>query len=115
MTGPILDCVFCRIVAKQEPAEEVFRNNMTIAITPRHPVTPGHLLVIPATHVADFTEKPALSAFVMHTAAVLAAGMGPCNLITSKGPEATQTVFHLHLHLVPRHYGDGLALPWPPR
>jgi histidine triad (HIT) family protein len=48
----------------------------------------------------------------MRMAASLAREMGPCNLITSKGREATQTVFHMHLHLVPRAENDGLLLPW---
>ncbi len=52
----------------------------------------------------------------MRYAAQWAAGhrMNPCNLITSAGREATQTVFHLHIHVVPRRDGDGLALPWTP-
>jgi histidine triad (HIT) family protein len=85
---------------------------MVMAFVPLNPVTPGHVLVIPTIHVADFTTKPSVSAFVMHKAAELAADIGPCNLITSKGREATQSVFHLHVHLVPRQLDDGLLLPW---
>lgn len=106
------ECVFCHIVAGSEPAEVVRRGHDAIAIVPLQPVTPGHLLVLPVFHVADFTEKPSVSAAAMHLAANVAHDMGPCNLITSKGREATQSVFHLHLHLVPRRENDGLALPW---
>jgi histidine triad (HIT) family protein len=110
------DCVFCRIVAEEEPATFVANWEHCIAIEPINPVTPGHVLVIPRRHVADFTESAYESAEAMRLAALLAREIGPCNLITSKGSEATQSVFHLHLHLVPRAANDGLALPWtPPR
>ena len=106
-------CPFCDIVAGKAPAQVVHEWPNAIAIVPLNPVTSGHLLVIPRLHVADFTVWPYVSATVMQHAAELAAADGrPMNLITSKGREATQTVYHLHLHLVPRIEGDGLALPW---
>lgn len=80
---------------------------------PLNPVVEGHLLVIPKKHVHDFTEDAEISAEVMRVAS-LYAGLhgGEYNLITSKGKNATQSVFHLHVHLVPRNDGDGLKLPW---
>lgn len=105
-------CPFCEIIAGQAPATIVDRWDDAIAIVPLGPVVDGHLLVIPTVHVADFTSDPVVSAATMRRAAELMAGMGPCNLITSKGRPATQSVFHLHLHLVPRAANDGLALPW---
>lgn len=107
------DCVFCRIVAGQEPAKVVARWEDVIAIVPLNPVTEGHVLVIPNAHVRDATEDPIITASVMARAAYLA--KSPCNIITSAGEEATQTVFHLHVHIVPRRKGDGLHLPWTPR
>ncbi|OLT24430.1 hypothetical protein BJF79_13570 [Actinomadura sp. CNU-125] len=86
-----------------------------MAFTPLSPVTTGHILVVPREHVPDFAASPAVSAIAMSLAAELADGMGPVNLITSRGAEATQTVRHLHLHLVPRREDDGLLLPWSPR
>jgi histidine triad (HIT) family protein len=85
-----------------------------IAIVPLGPVVEGHVLVIPGTHVEDWTSAAYVSAMTMHRAVELAQShnFGPCNLITSKGAEATQSVFHLHLHIVPRAENDGLALPW---
>ncbi|WP_456228936.1 HIT family protein [Streptomyces sp. YJ-C3] len=77
-------------------------------------VTPGHVLVIPRAHVADVGVDPAVSARTMRRAAELAADLGECNIITSRGESATQTVFHLHLHVLPRYPEDGLALPWAP-
>lgn len=107
-------CVFCGIVAGTDPATVVCEWDDALAIIPLNPVTEGHYLVIPKVHVADFSEDPAVSAATMHRAAQLA-GLLPTaqlNVITSKGPAATQSVYHLHLHLVPRRENDGLALPW---
>jgi histidine triad (HIT) family protein len=86
-----------------------------IAIRPRHPVTTGHTLVIPFAHVADVGTDPAVSARTMAAAAQLAGELEAANVITSRGAAATQTVRHLHLHVVPREYGDGLPLPWTPQ
>lgn len=106
-------CVFCQIVAGAEPANIVRRWKDTIAIVPLSPVVDGHLLVIPNRHVADFTTSLHVSGTTMVCAAQLAGQLDkPMNLITSKGSEATQTVWHLHIHLVPRAAGDRLALPW---
>ncbi|MER5817382.1 HIT domain-containing protein [Streptomyces californicus] len=105
-------CVFCRIVAGQAPADVIREWEDVIAIRPLHPVTPGHVLVIPHTHVPDVGERPLVSARAMACAAELAADLAAVNVITSKGSAATQTVAHLHLHIVPRTAGDALSLPW---
>lgn len=106
-------CPFCEIAAGRAPATIVREWPDALAIVPLNPVVDGHLLVIPRVHVADFTTAHYVSAVTMHRAAELAADIDqPMNLITSKGREATQSVFHLHLHLVPRSENDGLALPW---
>lgn len=106
-------CVFCRIVTGEARAEIYAQWDDAIAITPLYPVTPGHLLVVPIEHVTDFTSSPELTGEVMrHASWVAKACGGSYNLITSAGAEATQTVFHLHVHLVPRRAGDGLLLPW---
>jgi histidine triad (HIT) family protein len=105
-------CPFCEIVAGRAPATVIRGWPDALAIVPRGPVVDGHLLVIPKAHVSDFGENPDVSAAIMRRAAELSAGRGPMNLITSRGKEATQSVWHCHLHLVPRAAGDGLALPW---
>ncbi|WP_078890915.1 HIT family protein [Streptomyces sp. NRRL B-1381] len=105
-------CVFCRIVAGRAPADVVREWDDVVAIRPLHPVTPGHILVIPHTHVPDVGQDPDVSARTMACAAELAAELPAANVITSKGTAATQTVAHLHLHLVPRTAGDDLPLPW---
>lgn len=116
--GPAPDtetCPFCEIAAGRAPATFVYTWPDALAFVPHNPVTKGHTLVIPRVHVADFATDPEVSAATMRRAAEAASGIrpdGPMNLITSWGSAATQSVFHLHLHLVPRAENDGLALPW---
>lgn len=112
-------CVFCEIAAGRSPAKHRGTWISTIVFEPLNPVTPGHLLVAPRTHVQDAAEDPQVTATVMYDAAALVgmlARVDPryesANIITSIGAPATQTVFHLHVHIVPRSEGDGLALPW---
>lgn len=102
-------CPFC---ARIDAGDYAVRWGTTVAFPPRNPVTPGHTLVLPVRHVADAAHDPDITAETMRHAAYLAAGAAPCNLITSIGAAATQTVGHLHIHVVPRRPGDGLALPW---
>jgi histidine triad (HIT) family protein len=116
-------CVFCRIVQGEAPADvvEQYRSgatsaerHMTWVIRPLNPVTEGHVLVIPYHHVPAFGIFEELDGEVMRAASRYVAEQGDpsCNIITSVGEEATQTVKHLHVHVVPRHEGDGLKLPW---
>lgn len=105
------DCVFCDIVAGIEVSRSLrWWAGGVMSFEPLNPVTPGHLLVVPFAHVTDALHSPFTTGLVMATAASIAER--PCNLITSCGPEATQTVMHLHVHLIPRRPGDGLLLPW---
>jgi histidine triad (HIT) family protein len=107
-------CPFCEIVAGRAPATIIRRWDDALAIVPLSPVVYGHTLVIPKTHVTDFVADPDVTAATTRHAAELAGEFpaGAMNLITSRGKAATQSVFHLHLHLVPRAANDGLALPW---
>ena len=106
------DCPFCARIAA---GEYTLFDEHAVAFEPLNPVTPGHLLVVPRRHVVDAGSHPLVASRAMYFAAQLA---GPCgwaesyNLITSAGSAATQTVPHLHIHLVPREEGDGLHLPW---
>jgi histidine triad (HIT) family protein len=83
-----------------------------VSFEPLGPVVPGHLLVVPKRHVTDARVDPAVTADTYRVAALLAREAGECNLITSVGAAATQSVFHLHVHVVPRRPSDGLRLPW---
>lgn len=105
-------CIFCQITQGKAPATVVRCWTDALAIVPLNPVVDGHTLIIPNAHVVDFTTDPIVTAAAMARAAELARDKGPSNIITSRGREATQSVFHLHLHLVPRATNDGLALPW---
>jgi histidine triad (HIT) family protein len=116
----VRDCDFCGIVRGEQPAQIVYETGTVLAFLPLNAVAPGHTLVIPRLHTPDFLSCPAplagaLSAAAAHVgravrAAVAADGM---NLITSAGAAASQTVFHLHVHLVPRWDGDALGRLWP--
>ncbi|MDI5982181.1 HIT domain-containing protein [Amycolatopsis magusensis] len=100
-------------MAGNAPASVVRRWHDVLAIRPRGGgVVAGHVLVIPHEHVRDFGADPAVTAVTAAAAAELAAELPNCNVIANQGPEATQTVPHLHLHVVPRAAGDGLRLPW---
>jgi histidine triad (HIT) family protein len=114
------DCDFCAIGQRDRPAEVVCTGAAWIAFFPIEPATPGHTLVIPRLHVEDLWKlEPDLAAELM--AAVIKVGraietaLAPegMNLITSAGSAAEQTVFHLHLHVVPRWRRDGFGRIWP--
>lgn len=107
-------CVFCDIVAGSAPAVVQYRWRDAVAITPLNPVVEGHVIVIPHAHVRDAFIDPLITGYTMARAAdyLQITRTHPANLITSIGREATQTVFHLHVHVVPRRAGDGLSLPW---
>ena len=113
------DCPFCKRIAAGEYAS--FTSDPDVVwFEPLNPVTPGHLLFVPVRHVTSALEVPYVTALTMEIASRVAAklramalpGEWSCNLITSAGAAATQTVRHLHIHLVPRVEGDGLHLPW---
>lgn len=106
---PKSNCVFCDRV---DNGQFDIQWLDAVSFEPLNPVVPGHKLVVPRIHVENFTDYPRVTAGAMEAAAILARGMGDCNLITSKGAAATQTIKHLHIHLVPRRAGDGLHLPW---
>jgi histidine triad (HIT) family protein len=110
-------CVFCAIAAGTSPAAVVREWDDAVAFMPLEPVVQGHTLVIPKVHVADFVQDPDVTGLTAKRAAGLARdrGMLSANLITSMGEDATQSVYHLHFHLIPRAAHDGFALPWDPR
>ena len=112
--GFVSDCVFCQISRGEAPAEILRANEEHLVIVPLNPVTEGHVLVIPRIHVVDAAENLNITGRIMEWAGHWVATKTnlSANIITSIGPEATQTVFHFHVHVVPRRKGDGLALPW---
>jgi histidine triad (HIT) family protein len=107
-------CVFCDIIAADDSTVIVAATERCVIFKPLNPVTEGHLLVVPDRHVASAAEDWGLTGHVFEIAALWASHVGAraFNLITSAGPAATQTIEHLHVHIVPRYDGDGLHLPW---
>ena len=115
------DCLFCKIVAGELPATVVAEDERTVAFMDINPATRGHALVVPRAHAADLLAiDPDDLAACVAAAQRLAArvqetlGADGVNLINSCGAAAWQTVFHFHLHVIPRYTGDPLKLPWTP-
>lgn len=114
-------CVFCEIVARRQPAEIVYEDERTMAFMDIHPANPGHTLVIPKRHAATIFEiDEEDAAAVMRTAVRVARAIRQAlapeglNLVQSNGRAASQEIFHLHVHVIPRWVGDGLRLARPP-
>ncbi|WP_369265817.1 HIT family protein [Streptomyces harbinensis] len=109
-------CVFCDIAAGTAPATVLREWPDALAIVPRGGCTPGHVLVIPRVHVRDAVSDPDVYGAVSRRAAQYAATIGSdCNLAVNCGPVAGQTVWHLHVHFIPRRPADGLPMPWTPQ
>ena len=115
------DCLFCKIVAGEIPATKVHEDETTIAFMDINPATRGHLLVIPRRHARDLHEigDDDLAAVVsvgkrLAARVVERLGADGVNLHQSNGAAAWQTVFHFHLHVIPRYADDPLRLPWTP-
>lgn len=112
------DCVFCTKMddVLADDGLEWNRQGNICWFRPLNPVVPGHFLFVPYAHVEDAGENPAVTGAVFAEAARFGEKYrhwyGDFNLITSAGTDATQTVFHLHVHYVPRKPNDGLHLPW---
>jgi len=115
------DCLFCGIVAGSIPSETIDSDERTVAFMDINPATPGHALVVPREHSADLLEIGPEDL----TATILAAQRlskrmkdvleaDGINLINACGAAAWQTVFHFHIHVVPRYEDDPLKLPWVP-
>jgi histidine triad (HIT) family protein len=114
------DCVFCKIVAKQIPATVVHEDKDTLAFMDIGQVNPGHVLVALKQHAENiFALDDAQAAAVFRSAATVARAIRAAfqpeglSVYQANGKAAGQTVFHLHIHLVPRHEGDGMELTWP--
>lgn len=114
------ECVFCGIVAGRIPASKVHEDELTLAFMDIGEVNPGHVLVMVKPHVENiYGLDDALAAAVFRTAARVARAQKKAYspegvmLYQANGAAAGQTVYHFHLHLVPRHARDGMRLTWP--
>jgi histidine triad (HIT) family protein len=115
------DCIFCKIVAGELPATKVDEDERTVSFMDINPATRGHALVIPRAHARDLHEiEPDDLAACARAAQRLAGRMGEAlgadgvNLLNACGAAAWQTVFHFHVHVIPRYADDPLRLPWVP-
>lgn len=119
------DCIFCAIVAGQATSHPVYEDEHCLAFLDVNPLTRGHTLVVPRRHAADLlalSEDDAQHVMraTHRVAFLLEARLQPAgiNLVQANRAAAMQTVFHMHMHVVPRYEGDGLmpaSQGWRPR
>lgn len=116
------DCIFCGIVAGDMPAQVLDADEHTVAFMDISPATRGHALVVPRSHSADLFEISEVdlertTVAARRLAKKIEAALEPdgFNILNACRPAAWQTVFHFHLHVIPRYEDDPLELPWIPR
>ena len=115
------DCIFCKIAGGELPATRVAEDDRTVTFMDINPATRGHVLVVPREHAKDLyaiepTDLAAVAQAAQRIAAVMPERLGAAgvNLLNSCGRAAWQTVFHFHIHVIPRYDADPLRLPWTP-
>ena len=114
------DCVFCKIVAGQIPSTKVYEDEHTLAFMDLGQVNPGHVLVAEKKHAPhlfelDETQAAAVARACVKVSKAIQSAFKPegLSVYQANGKAAGQTVFHYHVHLLPRHAGDGMELTWP--
>jgi histidine triad (HIT) family protein len=122
MPGAVNDCIFCAIVAGDAPAEIIDSDERTVTMMDINPATRGHALVIPKAHTEDLLsigedDLQATAVSAQRIAKRMEGSLKPdgFNLINACRVAAWQTVFHFHIHVIPRYEDDPLKLPWIPR
>jgi histidine triad (HIT) family protein len=115
------DCPFCRIASGDEPSDMVYESDDVVAFLDARPVFPGHTLVVPRRHVLTYLDLPAdliepFFAAGQQVTAAVTKGMAAQGSFVAMNNVVSQSVAHLHLHVVPRTKGDGLrGFFWPRR
>lgn len=116
------ECIFCAICAGAAPAQIVDSDERTVSFMDINPATPGHALVIPRTHSEDLLsvsdeDLAATTLAARRLTDRMERALEPAgfNLLNACRPAAWQTVFHFHIHVIPRYEDDPLKLPWIPR
>lgn len=114
-----MDCIFCKIVNGEIPSDKIFEDDEVVAFLDIRPVNRGHSLVVPKKHFENILATPdeVLSTMIAHTKKIAAGiakatGADGFNIGINTGVASGQTVFHTHLHIIPRFNNDGLK-PWP--
>lgn len=115
-------CIFCKIAAGTIPSTKLYEDGETLAFMDINPANPGHCLVIPKAHFPTVFALPpeafaAAGRTVIKVAKAVQAALTPdgINLLQANGPGAGQSVFHFHIHVLPRRHDDGLAINWTPK
>lgn len=118
--GEFMDCVFCKIVSGEIPSSRVFEDGTTVAFMDQGQVNPGHVIVATRSHVESILGlDDGLARDVFATAARVAKALQAAfhpqgiTLLQANGAAGWQTVFHFHLHVLPRHADDGVNITWP--
>jgi histidine triad (HIT) family protein len=111
------NCIFCKIVDGQIPSFTIYEDEMYKVILDRFPAAPGHALILPKCHYQDIFDMPDAAAREIYPLAKKiaellkkATGADGINIVQNNGEASGQAVFHFHLHLIPRKYGDGVKL-----
>ncbi len=113
------DCIFCKIVRGEIPSFKLYEDDKTLAFMDINPINPGHALIVPKHHAPNIVETPDdWLAAAMVTTRRVARGVETAlkphgmNIVQANGPGAAQSVFHLHIHVVPRAENDGIKMNW---
>ena len=114
-------CIFCKIIAGEIPSTTVYEDEDFRAILDVNPAVRGHVIILPKKHAADIFElEDEVAASIFPVAKKIAAALKKTfqcdgvNILQNNGEAAGQTVFHLHVHVIPRYYGDGVNIMWKP-
>lgn len=116
------NCVFCKIIAGAIPSFKIHEDAKTLAFLDINPINPGHTLVIPKSHAPNLiasadADLGAVMASVRRVAAAVERALKPygINLLQANGPGANQSVFHFHMHIIPRVKDDNIMMNWHPK
>lgn len=116
-----MDCAFCRIVAGEAEAEVIWRSEDAVGFLDHRPLFPGHVLLIPTQHIATLADLPGpqvgpLFQIAQRLERAVEAALNADGTFIAINNKVSQSVPHLHIHLVPRRKGDGLkGFFWPRR
>lgn len=115
------DCIFCKLANGDIPVEPIYEDDTVKVIFDASPASTGHMLIIPKEHVSNIYElEDELASHIFKTAAKIARAMknvmdyDGLNVVQNNGEAAGQTVFHFHMHLIPRYKDDGVNVGWNP-
>ena len=115
------DCIFCKIIEGEIPSMRVYEDEDCVAMMDINPASPGHTLILPKKHLADLSEMDEeLAGRLMMVAKKIglrqkqALGADGFNVVQNNGRAAGQTVFHYHIHVIPRYAGGPQMVVWEP-